>query len=180
MTNKPFRLSDCGWPAIHDSVFVAQSASVIGDVVVAANASIWFGAVLRGDMGRITVGENTNIQDNAVVHVDDGYPSTIGRNVSVGHSAIIHGATIKDNCIIGMHATILNGAVVGEHCIVGAGAVVMQDQEIPPGSIVLGIPARVKKPVDEATRIMIRRNWEVYCEFAREYRQSSHHRKNVR
>lgn len=178
MDTTPFRLGDAGSPKLHDSVFVAHSASVIGDVTAHVGASIWFGAVLRGDMGAIVIGENTNIQDNAVVHVDEGFPSVIGRNVSVGHSAIIHGATIGDDCIIGMHATILNGAVVGKNCIVGAGAVVMQGQHIPAGSIVMGLPAKIKKQADDTTLAMIRRNWEVYCEMAKAYRHSVHH-KNI-
>lgn len=170
-----FRLSNCTHRQIHDSAFIARTASVIGNIVIGANAGIWFGAVLRGDMETITIGDNSNIQDNAVVHVDFGFPTLIGKNVSVGHSAIIHGATVGDNCIIGMHATLLNGAVIGENCIVGAGAIVMQDQIIPPNSVVMGIPAKVKKTADEKVLEAIRRNWEIYVDFAREYRLSEYH-----
>jgi carbonic anhydrase/acetyltransferase-like protein (isoleucine patch superfamily) len=171
-----FKIGALAKPRIDVTVFVARTATVLGDVTVGPNASVWFGAVLRGDMGPITIGENTNIQDNAVVHVDFGFPTVIGRNVSVGHSAIIHGASIGDDCIIGMHATILNGARIGAGCIVGAGAIVMQGQEVPPGSIVLGIPAKFKKHADDETRAMIRRNWEIYADFARQYRHSDFHR----
>ncbi len=174
-----FRLSQCGKPKIHDSVFIANTASVIGDVTVAENSGIWFGAVLRSDMAPITIGRNCNIQDNAVVHVDFGFPALIEENVSVGHHAIVHGATVRKNCIIGMHATILNGAEVGENCLVAAGAVVMQGQVIPPNSVVMGIPAKVKKPADEHTLTAIRRNWEVYCDFAKEYRRSQHHKNHL-
>lgn len=174
--HKPFRLSDLKPPEIHDSVFIANTASVIGGVKIGENCGIWFGAVLRCDMDPIIIGKNCNIQDNAVVHVDDHFPAIIEDNVSIGHSAIVHGATIRKNCIIGMHATILNGAEVGENCIVAAGAIVMQNQIIPPNSVVMGVPAKVKKAADEQTLAMIRRNWEVYCEFAAEYRRSKYHK----
>jgi carbonic anhydrase/acetyltransferase-like protein (isoleucine patch superfamily) len=171
-----FRLSSCGRPNIHDSVFVAHTASVIGNVTIAENAGVWFGSVIRSDMAPITVGKNCNIQDNAVIHVDFGFPTVIEENVSVGHGAIIHGATIRRNCIIGMHATILNGAEIGENCLVAAGSIVMQGQVIPPNSVVMGVPAKVKKPADEQTYLAIRRNWEVYRDFAKEYRHSKYHR----
>ncbi|MBL7959957.1 gamma carbonic anhydrase family protein [bacterium] len=172
-----FRLDQCGKPDIHDSVFVANTASIIGQVTLAENCGIWFGAVLRSDMAPISIGKNCNIQDNAVVHVDFGFPTLIEDNVSVGHSAIIHGATVRKNCIIGMHSTLLNGAEIGENCIIGAGAIVMQGQVIPPNSIVMGVPAKVKKQADEQTLIAIRRNWEIYCDFAKEYRKSKYHRR---
>jgi len=172
-------VSDCGAPHIHDSVFVANNATIIGAVKIGENSSVWFGAVLRCDMGDIAIGRNCNIQDNAVIHVDFGFPTLIEDNVSVGHSAIIHGATVHSNCIIGMHSTILNGAVIGENCIVAAGAIVMEGQVIPPNSLVVGIPAKVKKQADEKILHMIRRNWEIYADFAKEYRKSKFH-KSVR
>jgi carbonic anhydrase/acetyltransferase-like protein (isoleucine patch superfamily) len=171
-----FRLANCKRPEIHDSVFIANTASLIGEITIAENCGIWFGAVIRSDMAPITIGKNCNIQDNVVVHVDFGFPTLIEDNVSVGHSAVVHGATIRKNCIIGMHATILNGAEIGENCIVGAGAIVMQGQVIPPNSVVMGIPAKVKKQADDSTLTAIRRNWEIYCDFAREYRQSKYHK----
>jgi len=161
--------------AIHETVFLARTATVIGNVTIDAYASVWFGAVLRGDMGTITIGENSNIQDNAVVHVDFGYDTVIGRNVSVGHSAIVHGAHVSDNCIIGMHATVLNGARIGENCIIAAGAMILEGQEIPPGSVVMGMPGKVRKSADDKTFAHIRRNWEIYRDFAHSYRHSEFH-----
>ncbi len=110
-----------------------------------------------------------------MIHVDFGYPSVIGDNVSVGHLAIVHGAKIGKNCIIGMHSTILNGAVIGENCMIGAGSIVMQNQVIPPNSVVMGVPAKVKKVADEKTLAAIRRNWEIYCNHAKAYRKSKYH-----
>lgn len=171
-----FRLNECRLE-IDDSAFIANTATVVGNVKIGKNASIWFGAVLRGDMCPIIIGENTNIQDNTVIHVDWNMPAMISPNVSVGHSVVIHGAKIGSNCIIGMHSTILSGAEIGENCIVAAGAVVMQGQKIPANSIVMGIPAQVKKPVDEKTLEMITKNWQIYCDYAREFRQSVYHQK---
>ncbi|MCB0833803.1 MAG: gamma carbonic anhydrase family protein, partial [Bacteroidetes bacterium] len=137
-----FRFELLGQPSVHESVFVAATATLVGDITVAENCGIWFGAVIRSDMAPVKIGRNCNIQDNAVVHVDFGYPTTIGDNVSVGHSAIVHGANIGSNCIIGMHSTIMNGARIGENCLVAAGAIVMQGQVIPPNSVVMGVPAK--------------------------------------
>lgn len=170
-----FRLDQCGKPNIHDSVFIANTASIIGDVTIAENCGIWFGAVLRSDMAPIKIGKNCNIQDHVVVHVDFGVPALIEDNVSIGHGAIIHGATVRKNCVIGMHATLLNGAEIGENCFVAAGAIVMQGQIIPPNSVIMGVPAKVKRQADEQTLIAIRRNWEIYCDYAREYRKSKYH-----
>ncbi len=161
--------------AIHDSVFVARTASVVGNVTVGEHSSVWFGAVLRGDMETIRVGEYTNIQDNAVIHVDFGFPTIIGSHVSIGHSAIVHGATVGENCIIGMHSTVLNGAVIGENCIIAAGALILEGQTIPPNSVVTGAPGKIKKPADDRTLMMIRRNWEVYADYARHYRTTEWH-----
>lgn len=160
---------------IDPTVFIARTATLTGNVTIAAHASIWFGAVLRGDMGTITIGENSNIQDNAVVHVDFGFDTVIGRNVSVGHSAIVHGATIADNCIIGMHSTILNGATIGENCIIAAGALILEGQHVPANSVVMGMPGKVKKSADEKTIEHIRKNWEIYRDYARAYRHSIYH-----
>ena len=121
------------------SVYLANNATVVGDVVLGENASIWYGAVLRGDSGRITVGTGTNIQDNAVLHEH----TTLGENCTVGHGAIVHGCTVGDNTLIGMGAIILNGAVIGRNCIVGAGALVTGKMDAPEGSLILGNPAKV-------------------------------------
>lgn len=123
--------------------FVARTATVIGDVTLGAGSSVFYGAVLRGDIARIVVGEGSNIQDNAVVHLADDGDAIIGRWCTIGHSAIVHACTIEDECLIGMGATVLDGAVIGTRSIVGAGAVVRQGMIVPPGSMVLGIPARV-------------------------------------
>ncbi|MBX3744995.1 MAG: gamma carbonic anhydrase family protein [Verrucomicrobiae bacterium] len=130
-------------PRLGRNVFIARGATVVGDVTLGDHASVWYGAVLRGDIHRIVVGEGSNIQDNAVVHLADDYGALIGRYVTVGHSAIVHACTIGDECLVGMGATILDGAEIGEQCIIGAHALVTQRSRIPPGSMVLGAPARV-------------------------------------
>ena len=132
-------------PALDPTSYVAPGAVVLGDVRLGPNASVWPTAVLRGDIHFIEVGEGSNIQDGAVVHLADDYPAVIGKYVTVGHRAIVHACTLEDECLIGMGAIILDGAVVGRRSIVGAGAVVTQKQIIPPGSLVLGMPAQVKR-----------------------------------
>ena len=145
-------------PDIHPSAFVAPGAVVRGEVHLAENSSVFYNAVLRGDRAPISIGEGTNIQDNCVVHVEYDLPVTVGKNVTVGHGAILHGCTIGDETLIGMGAILLNGAVIGRHCIVGAGALVTQNTVIPDGSLVYGSPARVKGQLDEAAITDIRRN----------------------
>ncbi len=139
-------------PQLAEGVYIAQGAVVIGDVVMGKQSSIWYNAVARGDIERIEVGAYSNIQDNAVLHVADDFACRIGDWVTVGHSAIIHACTIGNECLIGMGATVLDGAVVGEQSIVGANALVTGGTEIPPGSLVVGSPARVKRPLSEAER----------------------------
>lgn len=130
--------------------FVAENAVVIGDVTLAEGASVWYGAVLRGDTGSITVGKNTNIQDNAVLHTGDTCPVVVGDCVTIGHCALVHGCTVGDHCLIGMHATILNGAVIGEGSVIAAGALVTEHTVIPPHSIVMGVPGKVHGTVEPA------------------------------
>ncbi len=137
-------------PRIAPSAFVAPGAVVLGDVTVGAGCSVFFGAVIRAEHDAITLGENTNIQDNCVLHVDAGFPLTLGRGVTVGHGAVLHGCAVGDNTLIGMGAVVLNGAVVGRNCIVGAGALVPQNAVIPDGTLVLGAPAKVRRQVTEA------------------------------
>lgn len=132
------------------AAFVAPNATVLGDVTLGARSSVWYGSVLRGDINSIVIGEGTNIQDLAMVHLADDYGVTIGRYCTIGHSAIIHACTIGDECLIGMGATILDGAVIGDHCIVGANALVTQRFVAPPGSMILGAPAKVVRPLTEA------------------------------
>lgn len=140
-------------PQIHPESYVASSAVVIGAVTLAAKASVWPGAVLRGDINTIEIGEGSNIQDGSIVHLADDLGVVVGKYVTVGHGAILHACTVEDECLIGMRATILDGAVIGHHSVVGAGALVTKNTIIPPGSLVLGAPAKVVKalsPEDQA------------------------------
>ena len=136
-------------PRDEGAVFVAANATVLGDVILGRGVNIWYGAVLRADEGALILGENSNVQDNAVLHCDPGGQVVLGKNVTVGHSAIVHGCTVGDNSLIGMHATILNHAVVGRNCIIGAGALVPEGMVIPDGSVAVGVPAKVIKQVSE-------------------------------
>ncbi len=140
------------------SAWVAPSASVIGRVILHPGASVWFGAVLRGDNEPITIGEDSNIQDNAVLHTDIGFPLTIGARVTVGHRAMLHGCTIGEESLIGMGATILNGARIGRGCLIGAGALITEGKEIPDGALVLGAPGKVVRMLDDAAREAIRQS----------------------
>jgi carbonic anhydrase/acetyltransferase-like protein (isoleucine patch superfamily) len=155
---------------IHPTAFVAPTASVMGDVTIAEDASVWFQCVLRGDIGPITVGPRSNIQDLTMVHVDDGVPCTIGADVGVGHRCILHGCTIEDGSLIGMGAILLNNVVVGAGSVIGAGAVVTEGTVIPPGSLVLGVPAKIVRPVDDVLRGRIRLTVEHYVKLAHRHR----------
>ena len=143
-------------PALGQGVYLARTAVVLGDVTLGDFSSVWFGAVLRGDINRIVLGRGSNIQDNAVVHLADQYPTILGDYVTVGHSAIIHACTIGDECLIGMGATILDGAVIGPQCLIGANALVTQGVNIPAGSLVLGSPAKVVKPLTPEQRASLK------------------------
>lgn len=156
-------------PRVDPSVFIAPGAVVVGDVTIGAESSIWFGCVLRGDRAEITIGQRCNIQDGAIIHENPNSPTRIGCDVSVGHAAVVHGATIGDRVLVGIHATVMNHAVVGDDSIVGAGAVVTEGMVIPPGSLVLGVPARVVKPMDERGRRLIRDTVAKYVELSRRY-----------
>ena len=134
-------------PLDEGAVFVAPNATVLGDVVLGPGSSVWYGAVLRGDDGTLTLGENTNVQDNAVLHCDPGGAVTLGKNVTVGHCALVHGCTVGDGSLIGMHATLLNHCVVGKNCIIGAGALVPEGKIIPDDSLVVGVPGKIIKRV---------------------------------
>ncbi|MFD3156050.1 gamma carbonic anhydrase family protein [Haloimpatiens sp. FM7330] len=157
-------------PKIDKSTFIAESADVIGDVTIEKNVSIWFGAVLRGDSNIICVGENTNIQDNTVVHVDSGkYPTIIGNNITIGHNAIIHGCKINDNVLIGMGTIILNGAEIGKNTIVGAGSLVTQNKKIPEGVLCLGSPAKVVRKLTQEEIKSIQESVDHYVKLSKEY-----------
>jgi len=136
-------------PRIGNNVFIAPTATVIGDVEICDHASIWFGAVLRGDMAPIKVGENSNIQDNCTVHTDSDKPATIGKNVTVGHNAVVHGCTVEDGSLIGIGAVVLNGACIKKGSVVAAGSVVREGQEVGPRHLVAGAPAQIKKVLPE-------------------------------
>jgi len=136
-------------PSVHESVFVAPNASVIGSVVLAENVSVWFGATIRGDNDAITVGKNSNVQEGAVLHTDPGIALTVGENVTIGHQAMLHGCTIGDGSLIGIQAVILNGAVIGRECLVGAGAIVTERKVFPDRSLILGAPARVVRSLSD-------------------------------
>jgi carbonic anhydrase/acetyltransferase-like protein (isoleucine patch superfamily) len=156
-------------PQVDSTCFVAHNATVIGQVRLLRGASIWFNTVVRGDMAPITIGEDSNVQDLTMVHVDYNTPTLIGNRVVVGHRAIVHGATVGDDCIIGMGAILLNRSRVGRNCIVAAGAVVREDFVVPDGSLVAGVPAVVKRPLTPEEIDRIRRNATDYTIRARLY-----------
>ncbi|MEU9409303.1 gamma carbonic anhydrase family protein [Streptomyces sp. NPDC048281] len=153
-------------PKIEDGVFVAPTASVIGDVTLRAGASVWYGAVVRGDVEKITVGAQANVQDNVTLHADPGFPVSIGERVSIGHNAVVHGATVEDDCLIGMGATVLNGAVIGAGSLVAAQALVPQGMVVPPGSLVAGVPAKVRRELSREEREGVTLNGTFYAELA--------------
>jgi len=135
-------------PFVEDDVWIAPGCHVIGDIHLGARSSVWFGSTLRGDNERITVGEGTNIQENAVLHTDMGFPLTIGAGCTIGHKAMLHGCKIGENSLIGMGATVLNGAIVGKNCLIGAGALITEGKVIPDGSLVMGVPGKVVRALD--------------------------------
>ncbi|WP_327683627.1 gamma carbonic anhydrase family protein [Kitasatospora sp. NBC_00458] len=149
-------------PAVDPTAFVAPNAVVVGSVTVGAGASIWYGAVLRGDAEAITVGPGSNVQDNCTLHADLGFPLVMGERISVGHNAVLHGCVIEDDVLVGMNATVLNGARIGAGSLVAAGAVVPQGMEVPPGSLVAGVPAKVRRELTEEERGGIKFNAEGY------------------
>ena len=142
-------------PQIARDTWVAPDANVIGNVILEAGASIWFGSTLRGDNEAITIGAGSNVQENCVFHTDIGCPLTIGRNCTIGHKVMLHGCTIGENSLIGMGATVLNNARIGKNCLIGAGALITEGKEIPDGSLVMGAPGKVVRELDEATIAML-------------------------
>ena len=157
-------------PKVDQKAFAAPTSVVIGDVTLQAGASVWYGAVLRGDVERITVGADSNVQDNCTLHADPGFPVTVGERVSIGHNAVVHGATVEDDCLIGMGATVLNGAVIGAGSLVAAQALVPQGMQVPPGSLVAGVPAKVRRELTAEEREGITLNGTMYAELARAHR----------
>jgi carbonic anhydrase/acetyltransferase-like protein (isoleucine patch superfamily) len=166
MTLLPF---DGHSPLISDSAWVAPSGTLIGRVAVGAESSVFFGAVLRADAADIVVGDRSNLQDNVVVHADPGFPTRVGDGVSVGHGAVLHGCTIGDDSLIGMNSTVLNGAVIGTNCLIAAGAVVLEGTIVPDGSLVAGVPGRVRRELSEDERDGIRANARHYVALSRAY-----------
>lgn len=156
---------------IEDSVIIFPGAQVLGDVELGKDVSVWHGAVIRGDLAPIKIGNNSNVQDNCVLHVSEDTPLTIKNNVSVGHGAIVHGCTIEDNVLIGMNATILNNAHIGKNSIVGAGAVVSEGKEFPDGSLILGVPARAIKEVTQEQIKHIQYNADHYNKLSKSYEE---------
>lgn len=143
-------------PDVSQAAFVAENATVCGDVVLGKDSSVWFGAVMRAESEPMRIGTRTNIQDNVTAHIDNGFPVTIGNDVTVGHNAVVHGCTVEDGVLIGMGSTVLNGAVIGKGSVVAAGALVLEGAVVPPNSLVAGVPAKVKKtfaPEEVAERI---------------------------
>ncbi|GGW44754.1 gamma carbonic anhydrase family protein [Streptomyces lucensis JCM 4490] len=158
-------------PQVDPEAFVAPTATVIGDVTLHAGASVWYGAVVRGDVERITVGANANVQDNVTLHADPGFPVNVGERVSIGHNAVVHGAAVEDDCLIGMGATVLNGAVIGAGSLVAAQALVPQGMVVPPGSLVAGVPAKVKRTLSEEERQGVTLNGTMYADLAKAHRE---------
>ncbi|TGC11179.1 gamma carbonic anhydrase family protein [Methanolobus halotolerans] len=157
-------------PSIAEETFIADSAEIIGDVKVGKLSSIWFNAIVRGDMGSICIGSRTSIQDNVVIHTDTSMKTDVGDDVTVGHGAVIHGCRIGSNVIIGMNSTILNGAVIGNNSIIGANALVPEGKQFPDNSIVVGIPAKVIREVTNRDIRNISQNAAEYVELAKEYK----------
>ncbi len=158
-----------------DNYWIAPNAAVIGNVILKKNASVWWNCVLRGDNDPITLGENTQVQDGTVIHADPGFPCTLGDNVSIGHSVMLHGCTVDDETLIGIGAVILNGAKIGKNCVIGANAFIPEGKEIPDRSVVFGSPGKVVKEVEDKHIEMVKRipgnyvrRWKVYKEQLRE------------
>ena len=152
-----------------EGVYIAPGSHVIGDVVLKKNASVWFNAVLRGDCDRITVGENSNVQDGSVLHTDEGIPLNIGKSVTVGHKVMLHGCDIGDYSLIGINAVVLNGAKIGNYCVIGANALVTENMEVPDGSVVMGSPGKVVKSLSEEHRKMLEYGADHYVKNAQRF-----------
>lgn len=159
-------------PKIDPEAFTAPSSVVVGEVVLQAGSSVWYNAVLRGDCDAVTLGRDSNIQDNCTVHADPGFPAVVGDRVSVGHNAVLHGCTVEDDVLIGMGSTVLNGARIGAGSLIAAQALVPQGMQVPPGSLVAGVPAKVKRQLSDEEGQGIRANAAMYLELAQAHRES--------
>lgn len=160
-------------PSIAQTAFIAESAEIIGDVQIGEFSSVWFNAVIRGDMGSIIIGKGTSIQDNVVIHTDPSLEVKIGDKVTMGHGAVLHGCRIGNNVLVGMNATVLNGAVIGDHSIIGANAVVSPGKVFPEGSVILGIPGELKRQVTDGEKEHIEENAASYVELSQNYKRMS-------
>jgi len=158
-------------PQIHPSAFLAPTAAVMGDVTLEAESSVWYQAVLRADLAPIVIGAQSNVQDGTIVHVDTGFPCLVGRRVGVGHRVILHGCVVEDECLIGMGAVLLNRVRIGTGSVVAAGAVIPEGMIVPPRSLVMGVPGRIVRPVDEDLSERIASTWAHYVELARQHRE---------
>ncbi len=154
-------------PDVDPAAWVAPNATLVGRVSLGPESSVFYGAVLRGDTDAISLGARSNLQDNVVVHCDTGIPTTIGAGVSVGHGAVVHGCTIEDDCLVGMHATVMNGAVIGAGSLVAGGAVVLEGTVVPPRSLVAGVPAKVRRELTDDELAGIRANADHYVNLSR-------------
>lgn len=157
-------------PEIDPSAWLAPNATVIGQARIEAEASVFYGAVVRADMAEVRLGAGSNLQDNVVVHTDTGFPALIGAGVSVGHSAVVHGCTVEDRCLIGMHATVLNGAVVGTGSLVAAGTVILEGTVIPPRSLVAGVPGKVRRTLSDEEYERVVQNAVIYVDLSARHR----------
>ncbi|MBC8000160.1 MAG: gamma carbonic anhydrase family protein [Leptolyngbya sp.] len=157
-------------PQVADDAYIAPTVVLIGRVRIASGASVWFNSVLRGDINSIDIGENSNIQDGCLLHVTNKHQLIVGERVTVGHGAILHGCRIESDCLIAMGAVVLDHAVVGHGSIVAAGAVVSPGKEIPPYSLVMGVPGKVIRSLSEDDRTQIERGWQNYCQYSRIYK----------
>lgn len=151
-------------PEVHPTAWVAESADVMGKVSLGENASVWYGAVLRGDNDRITVGANSNVQDGSVLHTDNGVPLTIGQNVTIGHQVMLHGCTIGDGSLVGIQSVVLNGARIGKNCLVGAGSLVTEGKEFPDGVLIVGSPAKVVRELSPEQIAGLQRSARYYVQ----------------
>ncbi len=160
-------------PVVDPTAWLAPNATVVGQVRLHARSSVFYGAVVRGDMAEVVVGRGTNLQDNVVVHTDTDFPALIGLGVSVGHAAVVHGCTIENHCLIGMNATVLNGAIIGTGSLVAAGSVVLEGTVVPPRSLVAGVPGKVRRRISDEEHDRIVRNAEIYESLVPGHRRSS-------
>lgn len=159
-------------PDVDPSAYIADSANVIGKAKIEANATIWFGVTIRGDNELITIGENSNVQEGSILHTDPGFPLTVGRNVTVGHQAMLHGCTVNEGSLVGIQAVILNGAKIGKNCLVGAGALVTEGKEFPDNSLIIGTPAKAVRTLSEEDIARLRGNADNYVKRGQFFKQN--------